>query len=362
MISKEKIDGILEEYGKNVKIATACSHTALQIFHGAKLEGIKTIGLTTGNRKKVYDAFPLAKPDKYIQLEKMSDMLLPEIQQQLIDENCVVVPHGSFVEYIGSKNIEDKFEVPMLGNRAVLDWESDREKERKWLKASGCKVPERIKRPEEIDRPCLVKFYGAKGGRGFFIALNEEEFYQKLGDNQEDYIIQEFILGTRYYYHYFYSPINNQGYKAGEGGIELMSIDRRNESNIDELHRFGFTRDELREAGLNQTFVVTGNVPLVLRESLLSGMLEDAKGVIDKSVEMFAPGMVGPFCLETVLTDELETYVFEVSSRIVAGTNLYPMGSPYSAYLYKDPTSTGRRIALELKDAIAKKALNKVVY
>ena len=40
----QKINGMLDGYGKDLKIATVCSHTALQIFHGARLEKIKTIG------------------------------------------------------------------------------------------------------------------------------------------------------------------------------------------------------------------------------------------------------------------------------------------------------------------------------
>ena len=106
----------------------------------------------------------------------------------------------------------------------------------------------------------------------------------------------------------------------------------------------------------------TGNIPLVLRESLLDKVLEDAKNVVDRSIDMFAPGMVGPFCLETIMTDKLESYTFEISGRIVAGTNLYPMGSPYSPYTFNQPMSTGRRIAVEIKDALAKGAITKVVY
>ena len=43
MFEKEKIDEIVSSY-KDFKIATICSHSALQIFHGAKQEKIKTIG------------------------------------------------------------------------------------------------------------------------------------------------------------------------------------------------------------------------------------------------------------------------------------------------------------------------------
>ncbi len=39
-VSREKINGILSSYDKKgLKVATICSHTALQIFHGARAEG-----------------------------------------------------------------------------------------------------------------------------------------------------------------------------------------------------------------------------------------------------------------------------------------------------------------------------------
>jgi 5-formaminoimidazole-4-carboxamide-1-(beta)-D-ribofuranosyl 5'-monophosphate synthetase len=61
--------------------------------------------------------------------------------------------------------------------------------------------------------------------------------------------------------------------------------------------------------------------------------------------------MIGPFCLEGVC-DALGNFVtFEFSARIVAGTNLYIMGSPYSSLIYDDPMSMGRRIAVEIKNA-----------
>lgn len=361
MISKSEIEKKLEEYGGEIKIATICSHSALQIFHGAKLEGLQTIGITNSKSKPVYDAFPMSRPDKYIEIEQYSDILKKEVQEQLLEENAVVVPHGSFVEYVGAKNIENQLEVPMLGNRKVLEWESDREKEREWLKKAGCYVPKRFKKPSDINGPCLVKFPGAKGGKGFFVAMDEDEFQRKIGD-RKDYIIQEFIIGTRYYFHYFYTPLFKEGYKAGDGRLEMLSMDRRIESNIDELHRFGFTRKEMDKAKIQRSFVVTGNLPLVLRESMLSKVMEMGKNVIDTSKKLFEPGMLGPFCLETVCTPELDIYVFEISARIVAGTNLYPLGSPYSQYLFSESMSTGRRIAHEVKQASRTGQLEKIVY
>ena len=66
---------LLSELDKdNITIATGCSHSSLQIFHGAKLEGFKTLGIAVGPPPKYYDAFPLAKPDDFLSIEKYSDL------------------------------------------------------------------------------------------------------------------------------------------------------------------------------------------------------------------------------------------------------------------------------------------------
>jgi 5-formaminoimidazole-4-carboxamide-1-(beta)-D-ribofuranosyl 5'-monophosphate synthetase len=44
--------------------------------------------------------------------------------------------------------------------------------------------------------------------------------------------------------------------------------------------------------------------------------------------------------------------VFEISARIVAGTNPFINGSPYTWLRYNEPMSTGRRIARDIKQAI----------
>jgi len=71
-VTREKISGTLSSYDKKkLAIATICSHTALQIFHGARQEGIKTIGICTENRRKVYEAFPLGCPDEFLMVDDM---------------------------------------------------------------------------------------------------------------------------------------------------------------------------------------------------------------------------------------------------------------------------------------------------
>ena len=353
MVSKEDIAGYLEDYGEPV-IATVCSHSSLQIFHGARLEGFRTLGISVGQRTKFYDAFPLAKPDEFLVVKSYDEIL--DRADELRDKNVIAVPHGSFVEYLGGANFM-KLELPTFGNRSVLSWESDREMQRKWLTSARVNMPRMIKNPEDIDRPVLVKYHGAKGGRGSFIAKNHEDFKQGIKVGQP-YTIQEYIIGTRYYMHYFYSPIIEKGYRLSKGSLEMLGIDRRDESKIDEMYKLG-AQEKLRDMGLYPTFVVTGNMPVVLRESLLPKAFEIGEKTVERSLDLFG-GMIGPFCLETIVNDQLEFKVFEISTRIVAGTNLFISGSPY-ADLMEPGMSTGRRIAREIKLAKKKGKLMEIL-
>lgn len=354
MIEKKQIMEIIDNYDlNNLTIATVCSHSSLQIFDGAKKQGFKTIGICVNKPPKFYNAFPLAKPDEFIIVDSYAD--IPTIAEKLRDKNAIVIPHGSFVEYLGFEKFV-KFPVPTFGNRKVLEWESDRNKEREWLEGAGIHMP-RLVKPDEINGPVMVKYHGAKGGKGFFVAKNYEEFLENVDKNQT-YNIQEFIVGTRYYLHFFYSPLKIEGYTLSKGVLEMLSMDRRVESNADEIFRLGSPR-ELDEAGIHPTYVVTGNIPLVARESLLPLIFELGERVVEQSLKLF-DGMIGPFCLETVFTDQLEIKVFEISARIVAGTNIYPSGSPYSDFV-EPGLSTGKRIAQEIAMARELNLLDKIL-
>ena len=339
--------------GRAPTIATLCSHSSLQIFHGARARGFPTIGISVGPPPKFYDAFPLARPDRFLSVPRAKD--LPSAVEPLRAAGAILIPHGSFVEYVGAETFAS-LDVPVFGNRAVLGWESDRRKEREWLDSAGVPMPRRYDDPSEVDGPVIVKYYGAKGGKGFFLAKNREalEEFRPSGP----YVIQEYVLGTRYYVHFFYSPLSDRGYRVGHGSLELLGMDRRDEANIDELYKLG-AQEELLRAGIRPTFVVTGNVPVVLRESLLESMFDVGARIVERSIELFG-GMVGPFCVEGIMTEDLEFKVFEISTRIVAGTNLYVSGSPYSD-LIEPGLSTGRRIARELVHAEATGRLAEVL-
>ncbi|MDK2869966.1 MAG: 5-formaminoimidazole-4-carboxamide-(beta)-D-ribofuranosyl 5-monophosphate synthetase [Pyrococcus sp.] len=331
-----------------VRIATYASHSALQILKGAKDEGFETIAFGSSRVKPLYTKyFPVA--DYFIE-EKY-----PE--EELLNLNAVVIPTGSFVAHLGIELVEN-MKVPYFGNKRVLRWESDRDLERKWLKKARVRVPEVYEDPDDIDKPVIVKPHGAKGGKGYFLAKDPEDFWRKaekfLGikskENLKNIQIQEYILGVPVYPHYFYSRVREE--------LELMSIDRRYESNVDGIGRIP-ARDQL-ELNMDITYTVIGNIPIVLRESLLIDVIEVGEKVV-KAAEELMGGLWGPFCLEGVFTPDLEFVVFEISARIVAGTNIFVNGSPYTWLKYDRPVSTGRRIAMEIKEAIENDMVEKVL-
>ena len=354
MIYREDIQHILDGYDRgNITIATIGSHTALQILKGARDEGFKNLVICKKGTEEVYRQFGLA--DELLTVGNFEQVLEKGFQEQLIERNVVLIPHGSFVEYLSPIRIENELFVPMFGNRAVLNWESDRGKEREWLERAELRLPVEFKDPADIDRLVMVKFPGAKGGRGYILASDPDEFEQKhkkleLRD-KADFTIQEYVIGTRFYPHYFYSPLTDR--------LELLSMDIRYESNIDGISRLSYI---LQDRHPEPSFVVTGNLPVVVRESLLPRILKMGRKVIETSQELFSPGLIGPFCIETICTEDLEFIAFEISARIVAGTNLYINGSPYSQLLYDEPMSTGRRISREIKAALKEDSLDRVVY
>ena len=331
-----------------VKIATIGSHSALQILKGAKEEGFSTVVVCMKNRVKLYKMFGVA--DKIIEIESMKDYY--NVQEELKKENAIVIPHGSFVDIMEGSG-KDKLTAKYFGNKDIIEWESDRQMERKWLKEAGLKLPEIFKKPEDIDRPVIVKFHGAKGGKGFFLAKNVEDFNEKIKNYPgEKYVIQEYIIGVPVYIHYFYSPLTKK--------LEVFGFDKRYESNVDSIGRIS-ARDQLALEKVDPSYVIVGNIPLVLRESLLPKVIEMGEQAIAQSKKITKRGLWGPFCLETILTPEQEFLVFEISARIVAGTNPYMQGSPYSQLMYDEPMSTGRRIAREIKNAIAEDRLKEVI-
>ena len=329
------------------KIATLGSHSALQILKGARDEGFGTICVATSDRVSLYKRFKFI--DNIYEIPKFSHF--PKIENKLIADSAIIIPHGSFVAYLGIEK-NKKMKVAYFGNKKVLDWEADRLKQREWMQKAHVPVPRRFSKHSKINRPVIVKSYGASGGHGYFFAKNQKEFEVRIKNfRARDFIIQEYVIGVPLYIHYFYSPLSKT--------LEILSIDKRYETNVDSLGRIPSQNQQ--GLGIEPSFVVVGNSPLALRESLLVEAFAMGERVVATSKDLFAGGIWGPFCLETIITPQQKFSVIEISCRIVAGTNLFINGSPYASLYYNKEVSTGRRIAIEIKEAIKTGKLKKIL-
>jgi 5-formaminoimidazole-4-carboxamide-1-(beta)-D-ribofuranosyl 5'-monophosphate synthetase len=359
MVAEGEIEGIVSGYrGNSISVATIGSHSALNIFRGAKELGLKTVCLCTQDRKKVYDRFKLV--DEYIILPDLKDISSAEVVDKLVKLNSIIVPHGSFNAYLDQKKIRD-FAVPIIGNRKLLEVETSRISQHKWMRDAGLKVPKTYKTVEEDESLKFVKFEGAKGGKGYFVVDSQESFEKKLNlmlkkkliteEESTNPYIQEYIIGVNVYPHYFHSPLKNE--------TEFMGVDKRYESSVDGVFRIPVPEQIGGE--ISPTFTIVGNFPMVLRESLLGEVFDIGEKIVEESQKIATPGLIGPFCLETIIQENLDIVCFEISSRIVAGCNALIGPSPYTYLLYDEPMYMGKRIAKEIADAKKQKRLEEIV-
>ncbi len=359
MITSADIGKILEKYDqKKLAIGTLGSHSSLNIFKGAKEEGFRTVCVCKEKDAIMYQKFPLV--DELIIVKDFTELLSEQMQERLRKLNVVLIPHGSFTAYLSTDELQNSLHVPMFGNRELLHWEADRKEQEEWLRKAGLRLPATFKTPEDIDRLVICKLQGAKGGKGYFLANSPQAFYRKftemvarrlLAEEDVDKIhLQEYALGVNVYPSYFSSIIKDD--------VELLAMDRRYESAVDSIGKIPASQQ--LEIDVNPTYTVVGNFPIVLRESLLPELMRMGDNVHKKARELAPPGIIGPFCLETVITDDLKIFTFEISARIVAGTNVGIGTSPYAYLRYGENMYMGRRIAVEIKEAVKQKRLNEI--
>lgn len=349
---------LLEGYDtRSPAVAVLGSHSALQILHGARAEGLSTVLIVTRDRLWFYEQFSHLV-DRFVVVDRWPDLCRDDVISELRRFSAILVPHGSLVEYVGIGCVME-LRLPVFGLRNLFEVEADQRRKMGLLREAGIETPKQFRVGEGFKGLAIVKLGGAKGGRGYFLARTPEEVVKGVDAlarsgvirGPENVLVQEYVVGAPLYVHFFYSPIL--------GRLELMGADIRYESNADGIGRL--TPKYLEHLGIEPSFVVVGNIPVVLRESLLPKVMRFGQGFVEATKRLLPPGIIGPFCLEGVVTEDLRFLVFEFSGRIVAGTNLYVQGSPYSQLYWGEPMSMGRRIAREIRIASEEGRLGEVV-
>jgi len=153
MIEVQDVQNIVDKYDKSkIAVCTLGSHSSLNIFKGAKEEGLRTVCICKEKDAIMYQKYPVV--DELIIVNDFTEILNESLQERLRGLNAILVPHGSFTAYLSMEQFTCSLKVPMMGNRKLLHWEANRKSQEEWLRQAGLLLPATFKSPDDID--CLV--------------------------------------------------------------------------------------------------------------------------------------------------------------------------------------------------------------
>jgi len=384
MIERKRVQEIVNGYDKDrLKVGMIASHSALDVCDGAVEEGFRTLAICQRGREKTYTEYFRCKRDsggkavrgmvdEFVVFDGFGGVMDPDFQQRLRKDNTMFIPNRSFSSYIPVGEIEERFEVPLVGSRNMLRSEERGEKKDYYwlLEQAGLPFPERINSPEDIDGLAIVKLHHKvkKLERGFFTASSYEEYFQKSKAlisqgvvGEEDLTnarMERYVIGPVFNLDFFYSPLEKEF-----SPIELIGIDWRFETSLDGHVRLPAPQQmALNEAQTVPEYTVCGHNAATLRESLLEKAFDLAEKFVTAAKDLYSPGIIGPFCLQTCVDKDLNFFVYDVAPRVGGGTNVHmAVGHAYGNALWRAPMSTGRRLAMEVRRAAEEDRLEEIV-
>ncbi len=378
-----EVRALLERYPDRPTVGAVGSHSALDIADGAVTEGLPTLVLAQAGRDATYARYfrTLRGPDGERRRGCVDDVWTfgafaeiarPAEQERLRGAGVLLVPNRAFSSYVPLTAIEEEFRVPIVGSRALLRIEERSERENYYtlLEAAGIPTPRRVEGPERIERLSIVKLPHAtrRLERGFFTAASPAEYRAKAdrliargtitAADLATARIEEYVLGPVFNFNFFFSPLVPRA-----EGLELLGVDERRESSLDGMVRLPAAQQlALNESDRIPDYTVVGHGSLTVRESALEEVFRLGEKFVDAARARSPPGILGPFCLQTCLDRDGRPTVFDVAARIGGGTNAHlGLGHPYGNALYRGPMSSGRRVALELRRALAEDRLAEIV-
>ena len=359
----------------NYTVATIGSHSALDICRGAKDEGFETLVVAQKGREKTYAKYykthaNLGCIDEVVVLNKFSDILYKEIQEKLKKSNSIFIPNRSFEVYLDFdySSIEKKFNIPIFGNKFLLKIEERSAKPNQYdlLDKAKIRTPKRFKDPKKIDRLCIVKVLESIRGfeRAFFLIDSYKDYQNQVEQRLKNKVftsvqlknavIEEFITGVQVNFNFFYSPIDKR--------LELLGTDTRRQTNLDGILRIPVDHQLKIIEKLDVKYEDAGHIAVTVLESMLEQIFEIGERFVKTSQKLYPPGVIGPFALQAAILPgppKKEIVVFDVSPRMPGSPGI--SATPYSGYLYGEPISVGKRIAMEIKRAIEIDRLKEII-
>lgn len=331
-IKREDIQKITCSYNpKNIAIGVLGSHSAEEVGIAARSFGLSVVVVCQKGRDELYTRYNKHLFTHTILLDRFVDIVEEEIQEKLRELNTIFIPNRSFSVYVGYDNIENRFRVPIYGNRFILRAEERSETRNQYwlLQDAEIKVPKKFNSPEEIDRLVIVKVQQKKKPleRAFFYANSPEDYYKKARQLiAQDVIdeeglkkarIEEYVLGQKF-------NANFQGWTLQKvfDDFDFVGFDDRKQTNLHGILGLP-ARDQLSiDVPIKNEEI--GHYGLTMRESqkpLVYNAAFKFRRVCEKE---YPPGMIGLFALQGAIAYDpedpeqrrLEFYVFDVSPRI----------------------------------------------
>jgi 5-formaminoimidazole-4-carboxamide-1-(beta)-D-ribofuranosyl 5'-monophosphate synthetase len=374
MIYKKDIKKILEKYDKRkLTIGSLGGHSALDVCRGAKDYGFNTVVVCQKGREKTYSKYfkTMGKKgvvDNLIVVDNFKDIVKPDVVEKLQKLNTIFIHSRYFWVYCNFEEIESDFKVPIFGTRNLLRAEERTGEKNQYtlMKEAGLRYPVQFNNPKDIDGLVLVKASEAYRGyeRAFFFANSYQDYLKKskqliskkliTEQGLKNSIIEEYIIGVQVNFNFFYSALDNS--------LELLGTDARRQTNIDGLIRIPANEQLEILKTVSPKYIESGHIACTVKESLLEKAFEAGERFVEASKKICPPGIIGPFALQGAIIPgppKEEFVVFDLSLRIPGSPGT--MFTPYSGYLYGESMSYGKRIALEIKNAVKENKLLDVV-
>jgi 5-formaminoimidazole-4-carboxamide-1-(beta)-D-ribofuranosyl 5'-monophosphate synthetase len=322
----------VQEYdAKNLTVGVLGSHSAEEVGIASKALGLPCVVVCQKGREQLYAKHNRALFEHVILVDKFSDIANPDVVSQLKELNTIFIPNRSFSVYVGYDVIEQRFPIPLYGNRMLLRAEERTElRNQYWLlERAGIKIPKKFASPGEIDRLAIVKVQQKARPleRAFFYATSRSQYEEraedllKRGVIDEDGLrkarIEEYILGQKF-------NANFQGWALTDffDDFDFVGFDDRKQTNLHGLLSLP-ARDQLSIDVVVKNEEI-GHYGLTMRESQKALVYEAAEAFRRTCREEFPPGVNGLFALQGAIaydsddpeSKNLSFYVFDVSPRI----------------------------------------------
>ncbi len=378
------ISSLLKGYDlKNVTVGVLGGHSALDVCHGAKRHGFRTVCVAEKGRGRTYGKYYMTREmgkwgngeigciDEVIVVDHFSDVLKKNVQDKLKKLNTIFVHNRYFWVYFDDFSaVEHDFHIPIFGSRSLLKLEERDQPYNQYhlLQDAGIRTPKVYKGlglglgSMGIDRPVLVKASEAMRGfeRAFFIVSSDAEYERegarleaegKVHAHWRDATVEEFVVGAPVNFNFFYSPLT--------GELELMGTDTRRQTNLDGFLRLTSDQQEKALKQVPLKMIETGHIACTVKESIVEKAFDLGEKFVaqckklPKELDPSGKGIVGPFALQGAVVAEEgkeDIVIFDVSFRIPGSPGTF--ATPYARYLYGESMSAGERIGMEIRTAI----------